>query len=46
MKEAYKKLNLTQLEAVLPQILDQARREQWTYEVLLERALEASVRRA
>lgn len=43
MKEAYKKLNLTQLETVLPQLLDQARREQWTYEVLLERALAAEL---
>jgi DNA replication protein DnaC len=43
MKGAYQKLNLTQLEAVLPQLLDQARREQWTYETLLERALAAEV---
>jgi DNA replication protein DnaC len=43
MKEAYKKLNLTQLEVVLPQLLDQARHEQWTYEVLLERALAAEL---
>ncbi len=43
MKEMYKQLNLTQLEEVLPQLLDQARREQWTYETLLERALTAEV---
>jgi DNA replication protein DnaC len=43
MKEAYKKLNLTQLEVVLPQLLDQARNAQWTYEVLLERALAAEL---
>ena len=39
MKEPFKKLNLTQLEAVLPQILEGARREQWTYETFLEHAL-------
>jgi hypothetical protein len=44
-KGAYKQLNLTHLEAALPHVLDAARREQWTYETLLERALEASVRR-
>lgn len=43
MKEAYKKLKLTQLEGVLPHLLDQARREQWTYEMLLERALAAEL---
>ena len=43
MKEMYKQLNLVQLEEVLPQLLDQARREQWTYETLLERALTAEV---
>ena len=44
-KGAYKHLNLTHLEAALPHVLEAARREQWTYETLLERALEASVRR-
>jgi len=43
MKAAYKKLNLTHLEAVLSQVLDLARREQWTYEMLLERALAAEL---
>jgi DNA replication protein DnaC len=43
MNTAYKKLNLTQLEAVLPTLLDAARREQWTYETLLERALTAEI---
>ena len=43
MKGAYQKLNLPELEAVLPQLLDQARREQWTYEALLERALAAEL---
>lgn len=43
MKGAYKKLNLTHLEVALPQVLDLARREQWTYETLLERALAAEL---
>ena len=43
MNGAYKHLNLTQLEAVLPALLDQARQEQWTYETLLERALAAEL---
>ena len=43
MNGAYKQLNLTQLEIVLPTLLDQARREQWTYETLLERALAAEL---
>jgi IstB-like ATP binding protein len=42
-KGAYKQLNLTHLEAALPHVLDTARREQWTYETLLERALAAEV---
>jgi IstB-like ATP binding protein len=37
-KGAYKQLNLMHLEAALPHVLDAARREQWTYETLLERA--------
>lgn len=36
-------LNLTHLEAVLPQLLDQARAEQWTYEIFLAHALAAEV---
>src|SRR5205085_6575462 len=43
MKEPFKQLNLTQLEAVLPQILEVARREQWTYETFLQRALAAEL---
>src|SRR5260370_5126986 len=42
-KGAYKQLNLTHLEAALPHVLDAARREQWTYETLLERALAAEL---
>ena len=42
-KGAYKQLNLTHLEAALPHVLEAARREQWTYETLLERALAAEV---
>lgn len=43
MKGAYKKLNLTHLEVALPQVLDLARGEQWTYETFLERALAAEL---
>jgi DNA replication protein DnaC len=42
-KGAYKHLNLTHLEAALPQVLQAAQREQWTYETLLQRALEAEL---
>lgn len=42
-KGAYKQLNLTHLEAALPHVLEAARREQWTYEMLLERALAAEL---
>src|SRR5229473_2370706 len=42
-KGAYKQLNLTHLEAALPHVLDVARREQWTYETCLERALAAEL---
>ena len=38
-KGAYQQLNLTYLEAALPHVLEAARREQWTYEMVLERAL-------
>ena len=38
-KGAYTQLNLTHLEAALPQVLQAAQREQWTYETFLERAL-------
>jgi DNA replication protein DnaC len=36
---AYKQLNLSHLQAALPQLLETARREQWTYETMVERAL-------
>jgi len=42
-KGAYKQLNLTHLEAVLPQVVQAAQREQWTYETFLERALSAEL---
>jgi DNA replication protein DnaC len=42
-KGAYKQLNLTHLEAGLPQLLEIARHEQWTYETMLERALAAEL---
>jgi DNA replication protein DnaC len=42
-KGAYKQLNLTHLEAALPQMLDNARVQQWTYETFLERALAAEL---
>jgi DNA replication protein DnaC len=38
-KGAYQQLNLTHLEAALPQVVQAAQREQWTYETFLERAL-------
>lgn len=39
----YKRLNLSYLHAALPQLLEVARHEQWTYETLIERALHAEV---
>lgn len=42
-KGAYKQLNLSHLEAALPQLLATARREQWTYETMVERALAAEL---
>src|ERR1700730_13247399 len=42
-KGAYKQLNLTHLEAGLPQLLEMARREQWMYETMLEQALAAEL---
>jgi DNA replication protein DnaC len=42
-KGTYKQLNLTHLEAALPQMLDGARAQQWTYETFLERALMAEL---
>jgi DNA replication protein DnaC len=38
-KGIYQQLNLAHLEAGLPQLLDRARTEQWTYETFLDRAL-------
>jgi DNA replication protein DnaC len=38
-KSVYKHLKLVHLEAALPQVLERARTEQWTYETFLERAL-------
>jgi DNA replication protein DnaC len=42
-KGVYHHLNLTYLEAELPQALERARAEQWTYETFLERALAAEL---
>src|SRR6266568_2311921 len=42
-KGAYKHLNLSHLEIALPQVLEAAQREQWTYETFLERALAAEL---
>lgn len=42
-KGVYKHLNLSHLESALPELLERARVEQWTYETLLERALAAEV---
>jgi DNA replication protein DnaC len=42
-KGAYKHLNLNHLEAALPWLLETARREQWTYEMMVERALSAEL---
>lgn len=39
----YHQLNLTHLEAALPQLLAAARAEQWTYETMLSRALASEV---
>jgi DNA replication protein DnaC len=40
---AYQQLNLTHLEAALPQVVQAAQREQWTYETFLQRALAAEL---
>ncbi len=42
-KGVYKQLNLTYLETALPQLLEAARHEQWTYETFLDRALAAEL---
>jgi DNA replication protein DnaC len=43
MKGVYKQLNLTHLEVALPQVLELARGEQWTYEMFLDQALAAEL---
>jgi len=40
---AYQLLHLSHLEAALPQVLQAAQREQWTYETFLQRALAAEL---
>jgi DNA replication protein DnaC len=42
-KGVYQHLNLTHLEAALPQVVQAAQREQWTYETFLQRALAAEL---
>jgi DNA replication protein DnaC len=43
MSLPFKKLGLTQLEPLLPQLLETARKEQWTYETFFERTLAAEL---
>ncbi|HEY6408260.1 MAG TPA: IS21-like element helper ATPase IstB [Ktedonobacteraceae bacterium] len=40
---AYQQLHLSHLEAALPQVVQAAQREQWTYETFLQRALAAEL---
>jgi DNA replication protein DnaC len=40
---AYQQLNLSHLAAALPQVVQAAQREQWTYETFLQRALAAEL---
>lgn len=42
-KGVYKQLNLSHLEAALPQLLAEARAAQWTYETFLQRVLAAEL---
>lgn len=42
-KSMYQQLNLIHLEAVLPQLLDRARAETWTYEQFMQRTLAAEL---
>src|SRR5207245_10413306 len=42
-KTIYQQLNLTHLEAALPQLLSCARSEQWTYETAVQRMLAAEL---
>src|SRR5437868_9732791 len=43
MQPPLKHLGLTQLEKVLPALLEMARQEQWTYELFLNRAIAAEI---
>jgi DNA replication protein DnaC len=42
-KGVFQHLNLSHLEAALPQVVQAAQREQWTYETFLQRALAAEL---
>jgi DNA replication protein DnaC len=42
-KGVFQHLNLSHLEAALPQVVQEAQREQWTYETFLQRALAAEL---
>jgi DNA replication protein DnaC len=42
-KGAYQQLNLSHLAVALPQVVQAAQREQWTYEMFLQRALAAEL---
>ena len=42
-KGTYNQLNLSHLQTALPQVLERARTEQWTYERFLEQALAAEL---
>ena len=42
-KDAYHHLRLSHLEEALPQLLQNAQREQWTYETFLQRALDTEL---
>jgi len=43
MQSTLKQLGLTQLETALPALFEMARREQWTYEMFLNRAVAAEI---
>lgn len=42
-KGVFQHLNLSHLEAAVPQVVQEAQREQWTYETFLQRALTAEL---
>jgi DNA replication protein DnaC len=42
-KGVFQHLNLSHLEAAVPQVVQEAQREQWTYETFLQRALAAEL---